>query len=166
MGDFNCIVHATEKQGGRSYASSSSNSFNSFLSEFGLVDLGFAGHPFTWNSKRGGSHNIQERLDQGVALDSWRLLYPNVTIKHLTTHQSDHKPILLYTSPAPPQPTHPQPFHFESMWLRDNFVYHVVEKAWKQFVRGSLAFVLSTKLWVTKVALKTWNRVTFGNVQE
>lgn len=134
------------------------------MNEFGLVDLGFAGHPFTWNNKRIDSHNIQERLDRGIASYSWRLLYPNATIKHLTPHQSDHKPILLYTSP--PQPTQPCPFRFESMWLRDNSVYRVVEEAGKQFVRGSPAFVLSTKLRVTKLALKTWNLVTFGNVHE
>lgn len=62
MGDFNCITKATEKQGGRLYASSSSNGLVSFMNDFGLVDLGFAGHPFTWNNKLLDSHNWTEEL--------------------------------------------------------------------------------------------------------
>lgn len=164
MGDFNCIVSASEKQGGRVYASSSSNGFTNFMDDFRLVDLGYAGHPFTWNNRRVADHNIQQRLDRGIASDSWRLIHPNAMIKHLTAHYSDHKPLLLHTSPA--QPTHPRPFRFESMWLRDRSIYNVVEQAWKPYIRGCPAFVLSTKLRVTKCALHTWNRVSFGPIQE
>lgn len=53
-----------------------------------LIDLGFICHPFTWNNKRIGKTNIQERLDQSFVNSDWRLLYPSATITHLTALHS------------------------------------------------------------------------------
>ncbi|KAL5853747.1 hypothetical protein ACOSQ3_008865 [Xanthoceras sorbifolium] len=38
--------------------------FRSIVELCDFVDLGFSGPLFTWNNKRGGSRNVQERLDQ------------------------------------------------------------------------------------------------------
>lgn len=43
------------------------------MEDHGLMDLGFEGHPFTWNNKRGGLENIQERLDRGIANEDRKL---------------------------------------------------------------------------------------------
>lgn len=35
------------------------------------MDLGFSGHPFTWNTCRFGSEFICERLDRALANEDW-----------------------------------------------------------------------------------------------
>lgn len=34
------------------------------LETYGLTDLGFAGHPFTYDNRRSGRANVQVRLDR------------------------------------------------------------------------------------------------------
>lgn len=162
MGDFNCITSQAEKLGGRAFASSSSSGLLQFMDEFGLLDLRFSGHPFTWNNKRSLSHNIHERLDRGIANILWRTLFPNASIQHLPAHHSNHKPLLL--SLFSQQPSQPRPFRFESMWLREPSIQDVVESAWCPPARGSPMFSFLSKLHHTKSALRDWNHTTFGNV--
>jgi hypothetical protein len=76
IGDLNFVLDQSEKQGGRLVASSSSCPFKQFIDHFGMVDLGFAGNPFTWCNNRQGQASIKERLDRGLASPSWILLHP------------------------------------------------------------------------------------------
>lgn len=69
MGDFNSVVSQTEKKGGRPVGSSSSGGLRQFITNNGLIDLGFNGNSFTWNNGRGGCANIRERLDRGLVND-------------------------------------------------------------------------------------------------
>ena len=47
-GDFNCIVGASEKRGGRRFVDNSeSREFHTFISSAGLLDMGFSGSQFT-----------------------------------------------------------------------------------------------------------------------
>lgn len=64
MGDFNSIVSQSENIGGLHFASSSNNNFSSTLNNLALINLGFRGYPFTWNNKRAGLENIQQRIDR------------------------------------------------------------------------------------------------------
>lgn len=48
IGNFNHGLNQSEKMGGRPVASSSHCPFKQFIDYFGMVDLGFAGNPFTW----------------------------------------------------------------------------------------------------------------------
>ncbi|KAL5822624.1 hypothetical protein ACOSQ4_020524 [Xanthoceras sorbifolium] len=43
-----------------------------------FVDLGFSGPLFTWNNKRGGSINVQERLDRFFATSQWVNLFSGI----------------------------------------------------------------------------------------
>jgi hypothetical protein len=58
FGDFNSVLDQSEKIGGRPVASSSNCAFRKFIDHFGMIDIGFAGNPFTWNNnkKRSGKH--------------------------------------------------------------------------------------------------------------
>lgn len=85
IGHFNSVRDQSKKQEGLLVCSPSSSSFCEVLDNISLIDLGFLGLPFTWNSKRSGVANIQERLDRGVANASWRLLLPHAEVSHLTT---------------------------------------------------------------------------------
>lgn len=63
VGDFNAIGSQKEKHGGQPFACFSKYGLSSFISDYGLVDLGFNGNPFTWNNGRQGAANIRKRLD-------------------------------------------------------------------------------------------------------
>jgi hypothetical protein len=58
-----------------------------------MIDVGYAGNPFTWNNNRKGLENIKERLDRGLASPSWVHLHLEYSLVHLPAHNSDHHPI-------------------------------------------------------------------------
>jgi hypothetical protein len=45
--------------------------FREVLSHCDLHDLGFTRLPWTYDNKQAGDHNVQVRLDRGVASLSW-----------------------------------------------------------------------------------------------
>lgn len=92
IGDFNMVLDANDKQGGRPVASSSRLNLRQLTDDMGLIDLGFIGKRFTWNNRRCGNANIQERIDMGFANEAWRLRFPHATITHLVAIKSDHCP--------------------------------------------------------------------------
>lgn len=158
IGDFNPLLTAADIKGGKAVASSSSGRFRRFLNDHGLIDMGFEGYAYTWNNKRSGSANIQERLDRGVANEDWKLLYPAARITHLTALQSDHTPLLLQTNP--PSPSLPKPFKFKSMWIGHMDTGPIIEEVWNR--HSPFPSLLKT----TKLALKDWNQRVFGKVQQ
>lgn len=95
MGDFNVVGSQKEKLGGQPFACSSKSDLSSFINDCGLVDLGFNGNPFSWNSGHHGGANIKERLDRGLANHSWRVLFPNASISHYPAAALDHLPMIL-----------------------------------------------------------------------
>jgi hypothetical protein len=52
IGDLNFVLSQADKQGGRPVINSSCCSFKNFVDQMGLIDLGFAGNPFTWCNNR------------------------------------------------------------------------------------------------------------------
>lgn len=115
IGDFNSLVSSADKLGGKTVASSSNGGLRRLMDDFALIDLGFVGHAFTWNNKRRGLANIQEKLDRGMANEEWKFKFPKATITHLVALISDHKPLLLQTNP--PVTPMAKPFRLESMWI-------------------------------------------------
>lgn len=134
IGDFNDIQNSLEKTGGRSFASSSKHSLLNDLDNLSLIDLGFAGEIFTWNNKRGDSHNIQLRLDRGVANSLRCFQFPKAQITHLTTLKLDHRPISLDTQKDLSKG--PRPFRFELMWLSNPSCAKIVDDTWNHSTPG------------------------------
>lgn len=52
IGDFNCIFHESEKNGGGKILLTKISTFRNCLLDCGLMDMGFCGHPYTWNNRR------------------------------------------------------------------------------------------------------------------
>jgi hypothetical protein len=163
IGDFNFVLDQLEKLGGCHVASSSHYPFKNFIDHHGLVDIGFARNPYTWFNNRNGFATIKERLDRALASLDWVHLHPEFSLIHLPASISDHNPILLNTNTT--SSFLPKPFKFEEFWTLDPFCGLVIEVAWKFKVFSSQTLCLVKKLNQTRVALKRWNYLQFGNIQ-
>ena len=128
VGDFNELLFANDKFGGRPIIPSRATAFKNCLDFCNMADLGFQGLRFTWTNKNDVSSLIQERLDRFFANLDWCLLYPEAQVSHLARSLSDHCPVLLEL--------HPQnnsrlirPFRFQSFWLSDSSFPNIVRNA-------------------------------------
>ena len=164
IGDFNHVLNQYEKKGGRPMASSSSCPFKNFIDRYGMIDLGFAGNSFTWSNNRQGQNSIKERLDRSLATIQWIHLHPKFSLIHILAFSFDHNSILFNTASS--SLFLPRPFRFEEFWTKGPSCGLIIGAAWKLVVSGNLAFCLVKKLKHTQVALKRYNSLHFGNIQE
>lgn len=103
-GNFNEILHATEKFGGNMLCISRSNNFLNCINYCGLSDLGFKGSKYTWTNKRSKGHTILERLDLLFANYDWIHLFPNAIVTNLPRTHSDYCPYNFPLQDLPLQP--------------------------------------------------------------
>ena len=97
IGDFNAILHSSEKQSLHSPPYSQMDEFRTALEVCQLADLGFHGNKFTWTNRRPGEAHTKQRLDRVVANRDWVEKFLASSITHLFSHASDRLSILLKT---------------------------------------------------------------------
>ena len=158
LGDFNDVIHGREKLGGNQVNLRRALDFKRCMDYCNMIDLGFVGPRFTWTNKRDLSNLIQERLDRAWANPTWRSLFPEAFVSHLTRTHSDHCPLLLSLD-LPAQDFRPRPFRFEKMWLSHPSFPTVVHNAWEEFEN---VYTRAAILFTDRVT--AWNRDTFGNL--
>lgn len=92
-----------------------------------------------------------------------QMLFPRAYISHPTALNSDHRLLLLNTN----LDTIPiwKPFRFETMWTWDSNVATVIANAWNRNSVGNPLYKLTNKLKTTRLALKSWNKLSLGHVQ-
>lgn len=69
--------------------------FRDMIDECGFMDLGFMGNRFTWSKHFVVGNPIWERLDRGLANDTWFLKFPGTIVHHLQCTSLDHYPLLI-----------------------------------------------------------------------
>lgn len=79
-----------------------------------MMDMGFSGARNTWSNLREVTELIQERLDRSFC--SWRQMFPEASVKHMTRINSDHCPLLVDLNPSNSL-NFPRPFRFQLGWL-------------------------------------------------
>ncbi|XP_017632167.1 uncharacterized protein LOC108474680 [Gossypium arboreum] len=129
-GDFNENLFVHEKQGGLLREEARMKDFCSTLDDCLLVDIGFFGTWFAWERGRIMEHNIRERLDQRVAIDSWLQLFPTYSLKHLPHSFSDHSLLLIETK-TNVVGRRMRRFYFESWWTLVDSCEEVIRKLWE-----------------------------------
>lgn len=70
-------MYGCEKRRGSPREERRMEAFRRALEDCNLMDIGFSGNWFTWERGNLPETNIQERLDRGVATDSWLALFPD-----------------------------------------------------------------------------------------
>lgn len=125
-GDFNAFLFDFEKHGGSRNGSRLDQGFIEWFENSNLVDLGFSGECHTW--RRG---EVAIRLDRVVATQSWRVLFPEASVVHLSKFKSDHNPLWIRFDPTALTPRqHDRPFRVLAAWLTHEGFSDVVKKAW------------------------------------
>ncbi|KAE8790954.1 hypothetical protein D1007_34768 [Hordeum vulgare] len=91
--DFNEVLLAEEKEGGREKDQACMEKFKEDLEFFGLEDLGFEGDKFTsWNNNHRWENYIQEHLDRVVVNEVWRNRFEDFRVVNGDQRHSDHMP--------------------------------------------------------------------------
>jgi hypothetical protein len=90
-------------------------------------------------------------------------MFSSSSILHLPALGSDHNPLLLDTVHSDHSLS--RPFRFEEFWSHHPKCYSTIALAWSSTYIGSPRFIFTRKLCSTKLALKQWNRLFFGNIQ-
>ncbi|XP_030941442.1 uncharacterized protein LOC115966334 [Quercus lobata] len=134
IGDFNAILHTSEKQSARPSSYVQMDEFRTALEKCNLADLGFLGYRFTWNNKRPGHANTRQRLDRAVANVEWRSKYLATIVTHLFSHASDHLPIILQAMTERRMNVRSKKgFKFEEVWLMWDDCEAVVRESWNTY---------------------------------
>ncbi|KAL5784031.1 hypothetical protein ACOSQ2_006423 [Xanthoceras sorbifolium] len=159
-GDFNELLHIEEKLGGNERIGPGMFNFRSIVELCDFVDLGFSGPLFTWNNKRGGSRNVQERLDRFFATSQWVNLFSGIKVEHLGFMFSDHRPISAKFVHGGPSGSGggDRKFRFEPFWLKDEECYSVICTAWGGLDRETSGRGLRDKLGLCADRLENWSK--------
>ena len=133
IGDYNVALNSTEKLSKRPVQSNQMEAFRETLEHCHLEDLGFKGYKYTWNNKRPGDANTRVRLDRATTTVEWREKFPLSTVNHLSSHASDHLPIMLHVQSSRRLRYKGQRgFKFEETWLLAKECNEVVNAAWRK----------------------------------
>ena len=134
FGDFNEILHQSEKKGKKQRCQRQIQLFREAIEDAQLSDLGYNGATYTWCNGRKGTEGIWERLDRGFANKEWRETYPNAGVTHETISHSDHSPITISLSGNTDRrgsiKQKMRPFIFETFWIQDSDYENVLRKSW------------------------------------
>ncbi|KAL7249654.1 hypothetical protein ACSBR1_011776 [Camellia fascicularis] len=85
-GDFNDYINHNERRSfSTHYNHNRSQKFVERINNCNLIDLGCVGPRFTWTNNRHGLANTMERLDRAMSNDKWRALFPEGTVRTVTT---------------------------------------------------------------------------------
>ncbi|CAM9001934.1 unnamed protein product [Rhodiola kirilowii] len=163
LGDFNEVLRGNEVQGIRHRRMWQIEAFRRVVDDCELIDLGYAGYPFTFSNRRQGILETKARLDRAFVNKAWLGAGLEFQVKHLTVTASDHSPILLSPKAGVVNEAD-RGFRFESMWLRNGNFMNVVADCWEGNLTCRRSW--SEKLEMCADALSSWNRREFGNVKK
>ncbi|PNY01680.1 cysteine-rich receptor-like protein kinase, partial [Trifolium pratense] len=157
-GDFNAILHSSERRGcSVDRRLGEITSFTEFVEDMELIDMPVLGKKFSWFSPDGKSMSRLDRflLSEGFVEKS------GITGQWIGDRDiSDHCPIWLLSSACD---WGPKPFRVVNAWLEHPDFKTFVESSWKSYnIQGKKAFVLKEKLKLLRESLKKWNKEVFG----
>jgi len=162
LGDFNTILGAHEQRSNFRTPTVSMQDFLSWTNSNNLIHLHTRGAAFTWSNGRRGRFNIQRRLDRAICNQDWLNACNMVSCATLTKLRSDHFPLLLEFKNDDMQFV--SQFKFLKIWVSHPDCINIVKDSWGQHFVGCPMFVLNQKLKHLKMALKVWNKNTFGDI--
>jgi len=164
IGDFNAILGAYESRGYFTPSRIPMQDFQKWTDSNHFIHLPTTGAEFTWQNGRSGRRFTERRLDRCICNQSWLDMCSSISVSTLLRTCSDHHPILLDFEVT--QSRFVSQFKFQKMWTLHEDCRNVVNLIWKLNVVGCPMFILSKKLQMLKVKLRSWNKEVFGNIHQ
>lgn len=162
-GDFIEILEASEQFGGNTRLERQMDGFREAVQMCGFQDLGFSGLPYTWDNRQEGIHNIKVRLDRGFANQEFLDLFPEATVWHVQTTESDHCCLLIECNRETSNRRH-RSFRYENMMRRDESYLQLVQPTWGEGEVANLT-QLQSRLGNVQRSLQEWELNVFGSVR-
>ncbi|KAJ4824185.1 hypothetical protein Tsubulata_011922 [Turnera subulata] len=152
-GDFNALLSAQEREGGRCVTAAKLKDFQTCIDNTHLIDLGFAGPVFTWH--RG---SLKQRLDRALCNEAWLERFEETIVYHLPFLGSDHRPPLISLNTLCTPARKESRFHFQTAWLSHESFPNFVRHAWKEGTDWCATLQQFSQ------NLQEWNSTDFGNI--
>jgi hypothetical protein len=160
VGDFNEILHLSEKYGGGRKPQRAMDVFKATLEFCELHDMGFKGPKYTWCNFRDGQDFIKERLDRVVANAGWLSTHPTADVEVGLTTNSDHLPIHVAVQKWCRGQSRKNNFRYEVAWEKEKECKEVIKKEWrKKSVCKDTWSNITRKLDKCKKGLMHWQKV-------
>ncbi|KAL9237114.1 hypothetical protein vseg_011702 [Gypsophila vaccaria] len=162
VGDFNCILSASEWAGG--YAPSSKiEPFREFVGDCGMLDISSVGSLFTWNNKQRPEDKIYSRIDRFMINKEWSDHMPKAFAHFLPEGLYDHTPYIVSHS----QTEHRKhSFRYFNMWGSSEIFCPLIRQNWIKDLPGSHMFKLTRNLKRLKPVLEELNRERFSDIEQ
>ncbi|XP_019150233.1 PREDICTED: uncharacterized protein LOC109147050 [Ipomoea nil] len=151
IGDFNDLLHQSEKRGRRPHPVGLLEGFGEALMDCGLATIPMIGYPFTWERGKGTPDWVEERLDRAVGDAAWLGIHDRARLYNIHTLMSDHTALFLDIN-GTVTTRRPRSFRFENAWLGDEGCRGVVEERWL----STQGLGLQERLWTCGQGLKKW----------
>lgn len=110
----------------------------------------------TWNNRRDGPKNTQERLNRGLASISWFFNYPDAMAYHLEDISLDHRLVLFRFTPNAIKAK--KLFHFDNRWVENSETQQIIFDPWNDPIYGSHLSQAFSELKKYRHSLVQWNR--------
>lgn len=165
-GDFNEVLETGEQIGGNIRSESLVDGFRKAVSTCGFHDLGYNGLPYTWDNRQQPTNNIKVRLDRGLATQEFLDLFPDTSVWHVQTTESDHCCLLLDCRAHGERRRGNKAFRYENMWKRDDSYDGLVRSSWGNDATSLNLHTLGDRLGQVKEALQEWDKTVFGSVRK
>lgn len=118
LGDFNQVLCASDKKGGRLVFPSQTMSFLYMVRTCGLVDLGFTRSKYTWSNMQQGIANVQKHLDMAFENALCVQKLTSYRVVHIPRSWSDHNPIMVHDISDTNRMQYPKPFKVQAAWFQ------------------------------------------------
>ncbi|WMV30448.1 hypothetical protein MTR67_023833 [Solanum verrucosum] len=139
-GDFNVILEASEKLGGKLYQAIESLDFANCMVRCGVEDAGYVSSTHTWCNNRRPRKRIWKRFDRVLINDGWLHKFQNIMVRHLSRTGSDHRPLLEWIIHVKGHPMWIMQQKLKnlskilSVWSKDGDIFKKVEE-WEEIVQ-------------------------------
>ncbi|XP_020705942.1 uncharacterized protein LOC110116623 [Dendrobium catenatum] len=155
IGDFNTCRLQSEKKGGNLITMDRLYPFNSFIFDNNLVDLPSTGYFHTWFNQR-QDNPIHLKLDRVLVNETWINQFPNSHYNVLSSHVSDHTPLILRDVPTM---KNPKRFMYKNYWSHIPDFWSILLNIFQLPDHGNPILSLYKKLKLLKREIKTrnWN---------
>ncbi|XP_073354947.1 uncharacterized protein [Aegilops tauschii subsp. strangulata] len=159
-GNFNIIYEARDKSN-LNLNRRIMGMFRRAIDTAGLKEIKCKNRRFTWSNERQDPTLVS--IDKIFCNVEWESLFPSLMLMAASTACSDHCPLVLADTTAPPRRA---TFKFEAFWPRFPRFRETLERAWQRPVASTCPIArLNTKLKRAAFDLKIWARSLFSDAK-